>query len=294
MTQESVQERIEREAARALFKNAIFNIYSALMVGGTLLASVFLPQVISIIPGFVWPILGAVGEVAVVATYLTDKAEQKKVAESLFREKYNAAGIRDRNLQQKLKEAEQYRQRIQAVVDQQKSGVLRDRLVSTTSQVYDWIANMVALARRIDAYRMDPIIRRDLDEVPRDMEVLKRRLERESSLTVREQMAQTLDSNQRQYSALTELRARMERADLQLDHSLAALGTVYSQILLVGSKDVDSDRADRLRDDIRGQVLALQDLVDSLNEVYAGGSAMTAEEEEVLAQARKKVNQAGK
>ena len=67
----------------------------------------------------------------------------------------------------------------------------------------------------------------------------------------------------------------MARADLQLDHSLASLGTVYSQILLIGSKDVDSDRAERLRDDIRDQVLALQDIMESLNEVYGGGESDT-------------------
>ena len=66
---------------------------------------------------------------------------------------------------------------------------------------------------------------------------------------------------------------RMARADLQLDHSLSALGTVYSQMLLIGSKDVDSDRADRLRDDIRGQGLALQDIVESLTEVYGNAGA---------------------
>ena len=42
-------------------------------------------------------------------------------------------------------------------------------------------------------------------------------------------------------------------------------------MLLVGSQDVDSDRADRLRGDIRDEVAALQDLVDSLNEVYNYG-----------------------
>ena len=111
-----------------------------------------------------WGILGVVGETAVIITRLTDKAEQQKAIEGLFREKYSIAGIRDRNLQEKLKEAEQYRQRIQAVVDQHREGVLRDRLKRTTDQVYDWIANMVTLARRLDTYRSDPILRRDLEQ----------------------------------------------------------------------------------------------------------------------------------
>ena len=89
-------------------------------------------------------------------------------------------------------------------------------------------------------------------------------------------MATTLDSKRQFAATLQELDGRMERADLQLDHSLAALGTVYSQLLLVSSKEVDSDRADRLRDDIRGEVLALQDLVESLNEVYGGAAEPSA------------------
>ena len=93
------------------------------MVGGTILATVFLPGLIPFIPWFIWPILGVIGEAAVVSSSLTDKAEQQKVIESLFREKYSTTGIHDRSLREKLNEAEQYRQRIQQVVDQQRSGV---------------------------------------------------------------------------------------------------------------------------------------------------------------------------
>ena len=96
---------------------------------------------------------------------------------------------------------------------------------------------------------------------------------RERDPQVREQMAATLASKRQLAQSLQELDGRMQRADLQLDHSLAALGTVYSQLLMVSSKDVDSDRTERLNDDIRGEVLALQDLVESLNEVYGLGES---------------------
>ena len=242
-----------------------------MIVGGTILATVFLPGLIPFIPWFIWPILGVIGEAAVVSSSLTDKAEQQKVIESLFREKYSSGGIRDRSLREKLNEAEQYRQRIQQVVDQQRSGVLRDRLKATTVQVYDWIANMVALARRIDTFRSDAIIQRDLRTVPEEIRRLEGRLNLERDPRVREQMQATLVSSREQGDSLRELKGRMDRADLQLDHSLASLGTVYSQMLLIGSKDVDSDRTERLRDDIRDQVLALHDITESLNEVYDAG-----------------------
>ena len=159
---ESIRDRMEQDVGKALLRNAVFGWESAAMVAGTVAACAFLPNVIPWIPWFVWGILGVVGETAVIVTRLTDKAEQQKALEGLFREKYSITGIRDRNLQEKLKEAEQYRQRIQAVVDQHREGVLRDRLKRTTDQVYDWIANMVTLARRLDTYRSDPILRRDL------------------------------------------------------------------------------------------------------------------------------------
>ncbi len=272
MPSESILDRIEQQAKRALFTNAIFRWESAAVIGGTVLLSVFFNQWLPGWPSWAWPVGGLVAEVAVVISSLTDKGEMQKVMESLFREKYNTGGFRDRELRAKLDEAEEYRRRIQEVITQQKSGILRDRLVSTTSQVYDWIANMVTLARRIDTYRTDSIIRRDQVAVPKEIGELEARLTRERNAQVREQMATTLESKRQFAANLQELNGRMERADLQLDHSLAALGTVYSQLLLVGSKDVDSDRADRLRDDIRGEVMALQDLVESLNEVYGGAA----------------------
>jgi len=286
MSSDSILERIQKDAQRALVKNAFFRLESALMVGGTILATVFLPGLIPFIPWFIWPILGVIGEAAVVSSSLTDKAEQQKVIESLFREKYSIAGIRDRSLREKLNEAEQYRQRIQQVVEQQRSGVLRDRLKATTTQVYDWIANMVALARRIDTFRSDAIIQRDLRTVPQEIKRLEGRLALERDPRVREQMQATLVSSREQGDSLYELKGRMDRADLQLDHSLASLGTVYSQMLLIGSKDVDSDRAERLRDDIRDQVLALHDITESLNEVYDAGR-----EDDMLAAAAASIRQ---
>lgn len=288
---DSVRERLEQETGKALLRNAIFGWESAAMLGGTVAAAALLPNVIPWIPWFLWVIVGVIGETAVIVTRLTDKREQQKALEGLFREKYTFAGIRDRNLQEKLKEAEQYRQRIQAVVDQHREGVLRDRLKRTTDQVYDWIANMVTLARRLDTYRSDPILRRDLQEAPREVDRLKARLSVERDARVREQMSATLESSQQQVQALSELKGRMDRADLQLDHSLAALGTVYSQLLLIGTNEVDSDRADQLRDDIQGEVLALKDIVDSLNDVYHATSASEAALSPEQAQAARRLQQ---
>lgn len=268
MADESIQSRLEQEAGRALIQNAFFRWESAAIISGAILLTAFVRP----FPGWplwAWPVLGLVSEIAIVISSLTDQGERQRIIDSLFREKYNTGGIRDRQLRAKLEEAEQYRERIQSVIEQQPKGVLRDRVKETTNQVYDWIANMVKLARRIDSYRNDEIIQRDRKSVPDEIASLQKRLALERDQRVKDQMNQTMVARQQFRDNLDELNGRMERADLQLDHSLAALGTVYSQILLVGSRDVDSDQADRLRGDIRNEVLALQDLVESLNEVYS-------------------------
>ena len=289
---ESIRERLEKDVGKALLKNAVFRLESAMVVAGAILATVFLPDAIPMIPWFIWPIAGIIGEVAIIISTLTDKGEQQKALDSLFREKYTFAGIRDRGLQLKLREADEYRKRIESVMNQHREGVLRDRLKRTTDQVYDWVANMAALARRLDAYKSDAILRRDLEQVPKEVDRLKARLQKEPDPRVRAQIEQTLASNREQVEALSELRGRMTRADLQMDHSLAALGTVYSQLLLIGTNEVDSDRADRLRDDIRGEVLALQDIVDSLNEVYSSSSTDLSVEQAEAARKLQQTNRA--
>jgi hypothetical protein len=291
---ESIRERLEKDVGKALLKNAVFRLESAMVVAGSILATVFLPNVIPAIPWFMWPIAGIIGEVAIIISTLTDKGEQQKALDMLFREKYTFAGIRDRGLQLKLREADEYRKRIESVINQHREGVLRDRLKRTTDQVYDWVANMAALARRLDAYKSDSILRRDLEQVPKEVDRLKARLQREQDPRVRAQIEQTLQSNRGQAEALGELRARMARADLQMDHSLAALGTVYSQLLLIGTNYVDSDRADRLRDDIRGEVLALHDIVDSLNEVYSSTSTDLSIEQAEAARKLQQTNRASR
>jgi hypothetical protein len=290
MSSDSILDRIESEAKKALLQNAFFRLESAVVIGGAILLTAFQFQPFPGWPWWAWPAIGLIGEVAVVVSSLTDKAELQKVMESLFREKYSTSGIRDRGLRDKLNEAEQYRQRIQQMVNQQKSGVLRDRLISTTAEVYDWIANMVTLARRVDSYRSDDIIKRDTAGIAQDIKTLQARMTLERDGRVKEQMATTLESKRQFAENLAELTNRMQRADLQLDHSLASLGTVYSQLLLIGSKEVDSDRADRLRSDIRDEVSALQDLVESLNEVYSYSPEKAAEP--IAAQVRRQVGRA--
>jgi len=57
-------------------------------------------------------------------------------------------------------------------------------------------------------------------------------------------------------------------AEFQLENTLAALGTLYTQLQLIGAKDVDSGRTQRLQEDITEQIASLQDIAEAMDEVY--------------------------
>ena len=272
MTRESISENIERRARRAILEHALFRVENAVLIAGAILLAFFLPHPL---PGLLpwwdwwtWLLIGFGGVAIIVASSLADKDEAARVVDSLFQQEYNINGVRDKSLQEKLKRARDYHEEIKNAVKAQSAGLLRDRLKRTTDQIYDWIGNMVRLARRVDAYRSDPIIRNDAAELRQSLPTLENRLKTETDSGVRSQLEATLAEKRRLRDNLVELDNRMKRADLQLDSSLAALGTVYSQLLLVGSKDVDGGQTERLQADIAGEVTSLQDVVDSINEIY--------------------------
>ena len=60
----------------------------------------------------------------------------------------------------------------------------------------------------------------------------------------------------------------MEKAEFQLETTLAALGTVHSQLLLMGAKDIDGSRSRQITHKIRDQVNQLQDILTTMDELY--------------------------
>ena len=82
------------------------------------------------------------------------------------------------------------------------------------------------------------------------------------------QLDAVLEGKRQHWQSLRELDARMKQAALQLDQSLTALATIYSQIQLVDAQSVGSGRAERLQTDIQEQIARLNDLVNSINDVY--------------------------
>jgi hypothetical protein len=268
MPRESIRVSIEQRAQRAIIQHAFLRWESAVVIAGTILLSFFLPRPFPWWPWWGWMALGLIAEALMVYTSLTDAGTAASVVADLFREEFDPRQVRDRKLQEKLDQALEYRDRIDRSVRQQRKSVLREHLADMATGIDDWISQMFRLVRRLDVYQDDAVIQRDLKAVPKEVDSLDARLRLETDAAIRQQIETTLAGKIAQRRSLDRLADTMERAELQTDHSLSALGTVYSQLLLIGAREVDSGRTQRLREDIREQVASLQDMVDSINEVY--------------------------
>jgi len=98
---------------------------------------------------------------------------------------------------------------------------------------------------------------------------LRRRLQKEQDPGVRAELEEAIQTKEAQLANLRNLENYIKRADIQLDHTLSALGTVYAQVQLIDSKDLDSAPARRLQQDIRDEVLSLQDTISAIDEVQS-------------------------
>jgi hypothetical protein len=145
---------------------------------------------------------------------------------------------------------------------------MRDRFERTIREVTHWLQAVYDLAARVDKFQINQVIKQDLQRVPTDIRNLEKRLSQENSPEVRRQLERTIADKQRQLQTLQNLEDNMQKAGYQLDSTISALGTIYSQMLLVGSKDEEGNRVNRLQDEISEQVQRLEDLSEVMDEVY--------------------------
>jgi hypothetical protein len=267
-TATTTRTELQERAKGLLLQYAFFRWENAVIIAGALLLTVLYPRPFPRWPLWGWLVLGLVGVVVIVYSSLTDAEANAKILVELMQEEFNPRQIHDEKLRQEVNRGLEYHRRIEEAVHLQRPGLMRDRLEDTAGQLSDWVSNIFKLALRLDAYKQDTLLHRERQSVPQEIEQLETRLKAERHVETRHQIEQVLAGKRKQLTALQALDARMRQAQLQVDQSLTALATVYSQVRLIDAQDVASGKAERLTADIQEQVNRLNDLVASINEVY--------------------------
>lgn len=269
-------DNLERRARRAIFWHALLRWESATVIALTLVISAFLALLTLASQGsfpafwtFIALAVGLVTEAIILVSSITDEAEHARVVAALLRDQYQPKHLRSRKLRAQVNRALEYQGLIVGTVQHTREGVLRDRLTRATEPVDDWIEAIYRLATRLDAYEQNSVIKRDLRSVPLAIEDFKQRLVQEDDPSVQATLRNTIADKERQWEHLTALKNTLERAEYQLESTMAALGTVYAQLQAINLRGAEKGRAERLRQEIDEQVTQLEDLSQAMDEVYA-------------------------
>ncbi len=266
---------LEKRAQQAILQHAVFRWESAAVIALTLLLAVFAPLAVPIIPAWIWLLGGLMAEGALIYSSLSDVEANRQVVANMLKREFQPERLRTPELQRVMREALEYRGRITSAIRERRDTVLKDDLVATAGQFDEWIEEMYDLARRLDRfYGEKELHENNRQRAGNRRKQLQAQLARENNPAVRREIETNLAAIERQLETIEQLESAMQRAALRLENTVTAMSTIYTQVTLLGAKDIDSGRAQRLRQEIAEEVTELSDVLLAMDEVYASDAAV--------------------
>jgi hypothetical protein len=262
------ERNVRNRAFGAVLLNALTRWESLLTIGLTAGLMILQPEPFPGWQPWFWLVGGALAEGALVISALTDPNAARQAVAREFEQKFDLRQVKSPVSRKRLEDALEYRRNLMTLAGRH-SGAMRTSLEQTAADVDDWISHMYDLALHIDAFEENDLVRRDRTMVPQQINAVRRRLDVESDIIVRKDLENQLEQLDKQLENLRATENSAKRAEIQLESTLTALATIYAQMSLLGTKDVDSARAQRLRGDIKDEVASLQDTIEALDEVQS-------------------------
>jgi hypothetical protein len=266
---------IRQQALTAMLSNAFFTWPTAITLGFSVVAVFLFGSIFPWWQPWFWLVFGIVTEFIYVAVTLTDPVANQQAVERMFTEKFDPRSIRNASARQRMYKALEYKRSIDAFVDQQ-HGALKVSLGQTASEIQSWIALIYRLARATDTFDGNSIIDRDRRNVPTELENLKHRLTVETDGGIQAELKDAIAIRQRLLDNLQSIATSVKRTEIKLDSTLAQLSTVYAQMQLIDTKELDGGRTQRLRSEIQDEIASLSDLISAMDDVYAYQGYKTA------------------
>lgn len=200
--------------------------------------------------------------------------KKQKPRKSPFRSGEQAAApaqpqLASDSLQAHLVKARAYQKQIDELVRANTNRAFEPHLKDMAGQVSNWVASIEELAGRVDTFQRNTLIRHDLESVPRSIEKLESQLAAETDPATRSEIQRALQHRQAQLDALVQLQNTMKRAEIKIERTLSALGTIYPQIL-TGQSTNQVANYSRITSAVSEEVRALRDHLEALAEVKLG------------------------
>jgi hypothetical protein len=263
-----MSEEVRQRALGAIITNAFLRWESLVTLVLTAVLFLFVKDPFPWWQDWFWIVGGAIAEAALVISTLTDPHAAQAAVSRQFEGQYDLDNIKNRVSRERMKNALEYRRNMLDLVKRHQ-GAMRTSLQQTVNDINAWISHMYDLSLHIDAFESNALVERDLKVVPQQLEKARIRLERERDPAVRRDLENQIRQLEQQRTNLEATVNSIKRAEIQLDSTLSSLGTVYAQMSLLGTKEVDSGSAQRLRLEIQDEVASLQDTIEAMDEVQA-------------------------
>jgi hypothetical protein len=122
------------------------------------------------------------------------------------------------------------------------------------------------MVQRLAGLRQDNLICHDLAAVPEAIAGLEVRLANETNSVLASQLKHVLAERRKQLALLEHLQTTISQTELQLEHTLSVLGSIYSQILIGRATNEMADYG-HLSADIDEEMNRLADQLEALSEV---------------------------
>lgn len=260
---------VRSRAFGALLATAVLRWESIVTIAMTAILFLFVGDVgIAGWQPWFWLVAGAIAEGALILSSLTDPEAAQQAISREFESKYDLRDIHSHVSRQRLQSALEYRRNMLTLVKRHK-GAMRTHLQQTVNDINDWIDHMYDLALHIDAFEDNELVERDRKMVPQQLEKARIRISREKDPAVHRDLENQIRQLEQQLTNLNATANSVKRAEIQLESTLSSLGTIYAQMSLLGTKEVDSSRAQRLRLEIQDEVSSLQDTISAMDEVQS-------------------------
>ena len=232
----TIRSGLQQKAQSVILQYAVFRWESAIVVAVTILLTFLVRRPFAWWPPFGWPLLGLLGLAVLIYSSLIDAETNAQVLLVQFQAQFDPHTIKDKTLRQQVENALEYQRRIETQVRKQRPGLLRDRLEETANQITDWLSNIYQLALRLDAFRADDLLAREKATLPKEIEQLTAQQKAEGNAVVKQQLDAVIAGKGKHWQTLRELDTRMQQAALQMNQSLTALATIYSQVQLIDAR----------------------------------------------------------
>ncbi len=175
----------------------------------------------------------------------------------------------DDHVAAQMAEAKRYREQMAALIKANPDKKNATRLSDLSRQMDEWLASIQQMADRVGVLKRNTAAQGDKSTVTQAIAKLQQQHTTEADERVRQQLARTLSARQQQLEALDKLDSLRRQSEIQLESTVAALGTIYSQALAAQSTNQVADYS-HLSSEVNEQVNSLHDQLEALEEVRLG------------------------